>query len=371
MIFAGIRLMSFLTRRRLLRLAGMLAVLSAPCVRGADKSAFSDAELVKLADGVFVSVGNPEGNAVSNAGVVILANEVLVFDTQFTPEAGQLLLAGIQGLTTKPVTILVNSHFHSDHTHGNQAFSKAHTILASGNGRRDILQRDAPALGRAVSTAQAQIDRQRKDANASKLPAQRDAIMRQIAVRKEALDRLLRLKIILPTMTFDDMVTIQDDAREIRLLYLGAGHTDGDVILFLPAEKVVFLGDLFFNAAFPNSQDANMLAWIDTLQKALELDAAKFVPGHGSPGTKKEVGEFLDYLKDLKSIVEPFVARGDSLDQLIRDTPIPAKYASYRFPAFFPANLQTMYTQLKALQLASAAESEPAARKSPPEKPEP
>ena len=330
-----------------------------------------EGELTKLGEGVFVSVVSPDSNAVSNAGVVVLNRGVLVFDTHFTPEAGLALLGKIQSITQKPVKYLVNSHYHSDHTHGNQAFPKAQYIIASSNGRRDILQKDLPAMGRTAATAQAQIDRLKKDAAILQSPAQKEALMRQAAARKEALDRLLRLRIVPPLMTFDDSLVIQDGQREIRLLFLGVGHTDGDVVLFLPAEKIVFTGDLFFNSAFPNAQDANLLAWMKTLEEILKLDAEKFVPGHGSPGSRKDVRDFLGYLADLRALVEPAVGRGDSLEQLIRETSIPAKYSSCRFSNFFPANLQRMYAELKALQLASTSAPEPDSRKPAPEKPKP
>ncbi len=331
----------------------------------------AEGDLTKLAEGVFVSVVNPDGNAVGNAGVVVLSRAVLVYDTHFTPEAGQALLTKIQAVTPKPVRYLVNSHFHSDHMHGNQSFPRAQYIFASNNGRRDILQKDIPSMSRAVAAVQAQIDRMRKDAAALQNAAVREALLRQAAVRKESLDRLLRLRIIPPTVTFDDTLVIQDGPREVRLIYLGVGHTDGDIVLFLPAEKVVFLGDLFFNSAFPNTQDANLLAWMKTLEEVLKLEAEKFVPGHGSPGTRKEIKEFLEYLEELKTIVASAVARGDSLEQLLRETPIPSRYSSYRFPNFFPSNLQKMYAELKALQLASASEPEGGSRKPVPEKPQP
>jgi len=333
-------------------------------------SAPADGELTKLADGVFVSVVNPDGNAVSNAGVVVLNHGVLVFDTHFTPEAGQALLGKIQAVTPKPVRYLVNSHFHPDHTHGNQAFSKAQQVIAGSNGRRDILQKDIPALARTIAAVQAQIDRMRKDAAAQQSLSGRETLLRQANARRESLEPLLRLRIVVPTVTFDDTLSIQDGPREVRLLAPGIGHTDGDVILYLPGEKVVFTGDLFFNAAFPSTQDASLLEWMKTLREVIKLNAEKFVPGHGSPGTRKDVQDFLGYLEDLKAIVEPAVARGDSLEQLIRDTAIPAKYSAFRFPNFFPSNLQKMYAELKALQLATASEPEEGG-KPVPEKPRP
>ncbi len=336
----------------------MIRVLFIFCLIGVTESGHTVAaeeELTKLADGVFVNIVSPDSNAVSNSGVIVLSHGVLVFDTHFTPEAGQALVTKIQSVTPKPVRYLVNSHFHSDHTHGNQAFPKAQYIISSYDARRDILQKDVPALGRAINAVQAQIDRMRKDAASQQNPSTRDALLREAAARGGALERLLRLRIIPPSLTFEDTLTLRDGPREVRLLFLGVGHTDGDIVLFLPAEKVAFVGDLFFDAAFPSTQDANLLAWIKTLHEVLKLDAEKFVPGHGNPGTKKEIREFLQYLEDLKALVEPAVARGDSLEQLIRDTPIPSKYSGFMFPNFFSSNLQKMYTELKALRLAEEA----------------
>ena len=331
-----------------------------------------EADLSKLAEGVYTHIGNPDGNDVSNSGVVVLERCVLVYDTHFTPESGQALLRKIQAVTSKPVRYLVNSHFHPDHTHGNQAFGRIQHIISSSNARRDMMQKDQPALHRMLTVAQGQVDRMRKDLSKAESRDQKDALQAQMKAREEFLARMSRLRIIFPTMTVDDSLCIHDGAREIRIFVPGPGHTDGDLVLFLPVEKVVFLGDLFFNGAFPNSQDADLLGWIKTLAEIIKLDAEKFVPGHGPVGTKKEVSDFLAYLEELKALVEPAVSRGDSMDQVVRDTQMPAQYTSFGFPAFFPANVQKMYAELKSIQMAmptvTGAETP---RKVPPEKPRP
>jgi cyclase len=124
-------------------------------------------------------------------------------------------------------------------------------------------------------------------------------------------------------------------------------------VLFLPAQKVVFAGDLFFSSAIPNVQDARILDWMQTLGKLLKLDADRFVPGHGPIGSKKDVEAFLHYFEDLKAMVQPAVERGDSLEQVTRELQMPAKYSSYLFQNFFSSNVQKMFAELKALQLES------------------
>lgn len=318
----------------------------------------SAGELVKLADGVYAQIVSPDGNAVSNSGVVVLEHFVVVFDTHFTPEAGQLLLAKIQALTSKPVRYIVDSHFHPDHTHGNQSFPNAPLIIGSTNTRRDMLEWDLPSLNRILSVTRDQIEKARKEVSLEPDPKLQARMRRDVNDRQSLADTLARLRIIPPVMTLDDTLTILDDSRELCLLFLGNGHTDGDVVLFLPAEKIVFTGDLFFNAAIPNVQDSSVLEWMETLNELLKLEADRFVPGHGPVGTRVDVKEFLGYFDELKELVEPAVNRGDSIGQVL-DTPIPARYASYRFQNLFKQNLEKMYRELKARQPASPPAQKP------------
>lgn len=331
------------------------------CLLCASSSAREDPELTRVAEGIYARIVSPDGDAVANAGVAVLDQSVLVFDTHFTPEAGESLLAAIRSVTPKSVRYVVNSHWHADHTHGNQVFAGAQ-IISSANARRDMLQNDLPSLNRSVRIAQTQIEKLRQAASKEPDIGQRQKMREQIKTREEYLQTMTRLKITVPVITLDENTAIHDGKQEARILFLGAGHTNGDIVLFLPAQKVVFAGDLFFNTAIPNVQDASILEWMKTLNGLLKLDADTFVPGHGPIGSKKDVEAFLRYLEELKSLVYPAVERGDSLEQATRDLQLPAKYSSYQFQNFFPSNVQKMYTELKALQIElSPAEDDPKA----------
>jgi cyclase len=309
-------------------------------------------ELTKLADTVYAQIVNPDGNAVSNSGIVILEHSVLVFDTHFTPEAGQALLAAIRSVTPKPVLYVVNSHGHPDHTHGNQVFADAQLIGSSAT-RKDVIERDLPSLNRTAAITQAQIEKLRHDVSKETEADRIKRLREQIRAREDYVQSMSRLKIVAPFVTADDNLTIQEGKQEVRILSLGKGHTDGDVVLFLPAQKIAFLGDLFFNNAIPNVQDASVLAWMKTLEEVLKLDADKFVPGHGAVGSKKDVQNFLSYFHELQSLVEESVDRGDSMEQATNEIVMPAKFSSYGFQNFFPSNVQKMFAELKALPTSS------------------
>ena len=341
----------------------MLGFVSCVAVQAKDNP-----EIAKLAEGVYARIVSPDGNAVGNSGIIVLDRCVLVFDTHFTPEAGRSLLEAVRSITPKPVRYVVNSHAHPDHTHGNQVFADAQ-IIGSTNARREVMQNDLPSLNRTLSIAQVQLEKLRQEMNGNDADASRRQQLReQIQSREEYVRTMSHLKIMPPIITLDDSLLIQDGKQEIRIANLGPGHTDGDIILFLPSSKITFVGDLFFSEAIPNVQDANILQWMKTLEELLTLDAEKFVPGHGKPGSKKDVAAFLAYFEELKSLVQPAVDRGDSMDQAIKDVRAPSKYSAFRFQNFFPANVQKMYAELKAQQIADASAEPPGKSKSKPAK---
>jgi cyclase len=313
-----------------------------------------DPEFIKLAEGVFARIVSPDGNAVGNSGIVVLDQSVLVFDTHFTPEAGQALLAAILSITPKPVRYVVNSHWHADHTHGNQIFRDA-LLIGSTKARTGVLENDLPSLNRTIGIAKNQLTRLREEMEKETNKTQTKRLLDQIKPREDYLRTMSRLQIKAPFVTLDDNLTIQDGQRKVRLLYLGEGHTDGDIVLLLPKQKIAFVGDLFFSKAIPNVEDGNILQWMKTLQEVMKLDAEKFVPGHGPIGSKNDVELFLEYFNELKSLVQSAVDHGDTMEQATREIQLPVKYSSYWFQNFFPSNVQKMYEELKALQTSSMA----------------
>jgi glyoxylase-like metal-dependent hydrolase (beta-lactamase superfamily II) len=331
------------------RLCALCALMAAGSLSAAERE-----PLTRLAEGVYARIVSPDGDAVGNSGVVIMHSAVAVFDTHFTPEAGRALMEAIRGITSKPVRFVINSHFHADHTHGNAAFADAQ-LIGSGNTRRGVLEEDLPSLQRAIRATRAQLEALKAKVPGKSAPMQPAPDRDAIESRQKYLDYLLDLRILAPFVTFDDRLVVRDGGSEIQLLYLGKGHTDGDAVLWIPWAKVAFLGDLFFNEAIPNVQDANILEWMQTLQSALKLEADTYVPGHGPVGDRKAVERFLGYLEDLRAMVQPAVARGERADQAVAAIRIPEKYSSYGFQNLFPSNVLKMYAELKALQDSAAS----------------
>ena len=247
-----------------------LAALSVPVARS--QAPATEHKFSEIAPGVYSAVAPPSLNGGSNSAVIVNKDDVVVVDSHMTPEAGRVLLQEIKTITDKPVRFLIDTHFHYDHTDGNQAFAPVADIIGHEYTRARL---SAPTyltsgmLGNLLSS---------QNALASQL---RD------------------LKPTPPNVTLADHLTLWRGDREIRLLYLGRGHTGGDVIVYLPKEKVLCTGDLLVNG-IANLIDGFVNEWPDTLEKLRPLDFTDVIPGHGDPFKGKErIDWFQAYLRDL------------------------------------------------------------------------
>lgn len=281
----------------------------------------------------------------------MLERSVLLFDTHFTPEAGSKLRAAVTEISSKSVRYVVNSHAHPDHTHGNQAFGDA-PVIASPATRRDVLESDIPSLGRTRSVAQQQLEKLRREAAKESDSGTVRRFEEQIRIRENYIETISRLRIIPPIIAFEGAtegsLRIREGAREVHILSLGWGHSEGDVVLLIPHRRIAFMGDLFFNNAIPSVQDASIRSWMKALERALTLEADTFVPGHGEVGSKRDLARFLEYFRDLEALVRPEVERGVTAEEVAKSVLLPAKYSSYLFRNLFPSNVQKMYTEIKA-----------------------
>lgn len=229
----------------------------------------------QIAPGVYSGFGTGAVNAGSNTAVIVNQEDVLVVDAHMTPEAARVMLKELKTITDKPVRFVVNTHFHYDHTNGNQVFAPVADIIGHDYTRKrltgDILERGMFA---------------------NLLAQQRDQ-------QTPFAQQLREVTPTAPSITLDDRMTLFRGDREIRLLYLGRGHTGGDVVVYLPRERILCSGDLLVNG-IANLVDGYVNEWPDALEKLKTLDFEDVVPGHGEPFKGKErIDWFQAYLRDL------------------------------------------------------------------------
>ena len=261
----------------------------------------------RILDDVYQAVGTGKVAVGCNASIVINANDVMVVDTHISPAAAWALVEELKTITPKPVKYVVNTHFHFDHVHGNQVFPGDVEIIGHDFTRAMILAGKSKS-GRSydffIGGLPAQIERTKQQILVSIKPDERTKLQEQLTVQENELAATSAVKPAPPTITMTQSMTLYRGKREIRLLYSGRGHTGGDIVVFLPTERVLMTGDLL-TAGISYIGDAYPMEWIDTLEKVKALDFDFVLPGHGQAFKGKDrFGYFQEYLKDFWSQAE-------------------------------------------------------------------
>jgi glyoxylase-like metal-dependent hydrolase (beta-lactamase superfamily II) len=255
----------------------------------------------KVAEGVYYATGAGGGNS----PVIVGDREVLVVDTNTTPAGARAFLEDLKLITTKPVRYAVNSHFHYDHADGNQVFREigadvvAHEFVKYALENYDILHRE-PYMTSQVVNGQRRIDNAKKALADEKDPQKRPALQAQLAAAEKNWADLQEIKVTPPNVTFTDKKVIDLGNREVQLLFLGRGHTDGDTFVYLPKEKIVCTGDMLETAP-AYMGDAHFDEWIAAMDRLKQLDFELMLPGHGVPmkNGKAHATAWQNYLRDI------------------------------------------------------------------------
>jgi len=228
--------------------------------------------LKQVGPGVYAAIDGPEHKAGSNAGFVIGDDGVLVVDAFFDVDAAKALVGEIHRLTPKPIRYVVNTHYHADHTGGDQALRDAGAIIIAHRNVRGWVRADNVNLFG-------------------------DRITPELKARIEALP--------LPDVTTDkDLIVWLGDRKVVVRTVLG--HTGGDLTIFVPDAKVLFTGDMLWRKVAPNLIDGSVAEWTTTDAAFIAMpDSAHmtYVPGHGDVADRADVEEFRGYLVDLKALV--------------------------------------------------------------------
>jgi len=305
-----------------------------------------DFQLVKVAEGVYAAIAKPGGLASGNAGFVIGDGGVLIFDTFFTPVAIEELITEIQSLTKLPIKYAVNSHYHLDHTGGNQVLVERGVPIIA----HDNVMIWQTTKNKRFLPAPEELQKRKADAakQLSETPEDQQDKRAQLERQIHRYDVMMSIKLTNPTKTFSSgTMRLKLGKREVILATL-PGHTGGDVFAYVPDAKVVFTGDLGWSKTLPNLVDATVNDWIPTLDKMLaQHPAAKFVPGHGNVAQAEDIKAFRDYLDDLRSRVSKGIADGLSVDQAKQQLTLPDRYKTFAFQNFATPNVEDMYKELK------------------------
>lgn len=275
--------------------------LAAPLAAFAqDEDRFKDVviETIKVGDGIYMLTGMG-----GNIGVSAGQDGVVLIDDQYAPLTEKVKKA-LAAISDRPVRFVINTHWHGDHTGGNENLGKENVIIVAHDNVRTRMSHE----------------------NFSKLfdttiPASPAAA--------------------LPVITFNDTVTFHLNGATLRALYQPNAHTDGDSVLHFVEANVIHMGDLWFNGMYPfidtesNGSIDGVIAAVERILKIANAET-KIMPGHGPLGDRKALQGYLDMLKDVRARVKKLIDEGKSLEEILAAKPL-ADYDETLGKGFLPA----------------------------------
>jgi glyoxylase-like metal-dependent hydrolase (beta-lactamase superfamily II) len=254
--------------------SAVLAMAAPPVVAQAasegDRFAGVQVESHPVNDNVYMLTG-----AGGNIGVSVGSDGTLIIDDQFAPLADRILRA-LDSIDGEAPKVILNTHFHADHTGGNPVFGETGTVVAHDNVRLRLLDEEGvPPRG-------------------------------------------------LPVLTFNERVRVHFNGDTLEVFHMPAGHTDGDSVVWFQGANVLHTGDLLFHGGFPFidlDSGGSVPGVIVNLTQLLELvpDDIRIIPGHGPLATKDDIRETLTMIRETRAAVMTALGSGRSVDEVVAE----------------------------------------------------
>ena len=257
----------------------------------------------EVASGVYACVAGASQAAIGNAAVVDTGARTIVVDSFMTTVGAAELRMVAEQLTGRSVFMLVNTHWHGDHTYGNQVFGDV-SIVATETTSRAIASdttSDLEAYGVELDAAAASFEAMLKsDAEADRILAERR--LRRLALLRQDVGIF---QMTLPNVLIDNRLVIEDQ-RRVEILTYGGGHTDSDVFVWVPDAQAVVAGDLGFHRKHPRMVDGHPAAWAEILRRILDLGPSTVIPGHGEPDDQGQLELLIPYFEEAEGLLADY-----------------------------------------------------------------
>jgi cyclase len=260
-----------------------------------------------------------------NAGLIHTPHGMILIDTTSSPaEARSLLEAVDVGL--EEVQLVINTHFHSDHTWGNQVFT-------------------CPILAHRLCLERMQMNIQ-NEWNPEAFRTYIDNLKRTDSKKAEEFRQSVQdLKIKLPDQVFEERCEGNMGGLKYTVIHLG-GHTPDLSVVWLPESRTLFASDLIFQGRYPYIFDADVPSWIDRLGRLLEFKARAIIPGHGVMCGEADILALKEYLQVTWDLTAEHIRLGHSTDETAVDPTYPV-FSPDKYERLHQANIRYMYQQLK------------------------
>lgn len=238
---------------------------------------------IQLSDTIYMLKGRG-----GNVGISSGKDGLYIIDDQVKPVTAGLLKA-IRKVSDRPIKFVINTHYHADHTGGNEAIGGAGAVIIAHDNLRERMTTEQVSIFRNTTTP----------------PYPKDA---------------------LPVVTFNDRLTLHFNGESATAYYVASGHTDGDAIIHFPVSNVIHMGDMFFNGLYPYvdlDAGGSMQGIIEAADLALSLsdESTRIIPGHGPLAMAEDLKSYRDYLIQASTNVQLLIDEGKDLEQIIAAKP--------------------------------------------------
>lgn len=238
---------------------------------------------IQLSDTIYMLKGRG-----GNVGISSGQDGLYIIDDQVKPVTAGLLKA-IGKVSDRPIKFVINTHYHADHTGGNETIGGGGSVIIAHDNIRKRMTTEQVSIFRKTTTP----------------PYPKDA---------------------LPVVTFNDQMTLHFNGESATAYYVANGHTDGDAIIHFPVSNVIHMGDMFFNGLYPYvdlDAGGSMQGIIEAADLALSLadESTRIIPGHGPLGMAEDLRTYRDYLIQASANVQVLIDEGKSLQQIIDAKP--------------------------------------------------
>jgi glyoxylase-like metal-dependent hydrolase (beta-lactamase superfamily II) len=280
-----------------------------------------------IPDDVIDQECDPSFTRAATAGFIVTSAGVVVVDTSNSPMHARDLLYEIRRRTDLPIRYVIDTSSAPDHMLGNEVFSDEQATLIS------------------TRTAQAEMLQYRQDLF--------DRMHGAEGWRLQA--RMRGFHATPTTQTFDEKMALNIGGQEIRMASLLRGETSPDeAVVYLPSEKTLFLGELYDNQYFPRIGSRDVHRWIEVLRQVEGWDVDTYVPGHGAPGSKKDLVDFRKFLEWLVAQVEMRLKQGQTPADVQKVLLLPKTY-NWHAPDLAPDTVADVCRQLSPQHSAPAS----------------
>ena len=211
-----------------------------------------------------------------NVGVLGTSKGTVIIDSMTLHYQGERIKQVAEKLTGTPVIMIINTHYHLDHTHGNSAFDVGTRVVATNRTRHHLEQTDMAYFAGAEA--------------------------------------------LMPNETFDDVMDFNLGNKTLRLMHPGRGHTDGDLVVLMVEDKTIHTGDLYFYHHYPNidlEAGGSVQAWSSSIDQIMQLDFDHVIPGHGPVTGRQGLKQFQAFIVQLAAIGKWALKEGISLEDTL------------------------------------------------------